>query len=51
MYAVNAVELVHLKMLKWGLPGGPMVRIRLPPQEMWVRSLVGELRSCMPQGN
>ena len=29
-------------------PGGPVVRLTLPTQAVWVRSLVGELRFCMP---
>ena len=32
-----------------GLPWGPSGQESpLPPQEVWVQSLVGELRSCMP---
>ena len=29
-------------------PGGPVVRLCLPMQGLWVRSLVEELRSHMP---
>ena len=29
-------------------PDGPMVDSRFPMQGVWVQSLVGELRSCMP---
>ena len=35
----------------WKFPGGLVVKtLVLPPQGVWVRSLVGELRSHMPHG-
>jgi len=33
-----------------GIPGGPVVRTPLSLPRAWVLSLVGELRSHMPQG-
>ena len=32
------------------LPGGPVVKTPLPLQWAWVPSLIGELRSHVPQG-
>ena len=32
------------------LPGGPVVKTPLPLQRVWVPSLIGELRSHVPQG-
>ena len=34
-----------------GFPGGPVVKIHLVMQEIWVRFLVGELRSHMTWSN
>ena len=31
-------------------PGGPLVKIALPQQGAWVRSLVRKLRPCKPCG-
>ena len=39
-----------LKLIFLEFPGSPVVRTLLPLQGAWVRPLVGELRSCMPQG-
>ena len=41
----------HRKQTYGDFPGGPGVGIHLPMQGTRVRSLVGELRSHMPQGN
>ena len=44
----------HFKPAQWAFPGDPGVqwlRIRLPGQGAWVLSLVGELRSHMPQSS
>ena len=40
-----------LKGIPRDFPGGPVVKTpALPLQGVWVQSLVGELRSCMPRG-
>ena len=39
-----------LSRIAWELPGGPVVRTLHFHQGVWVRSLVGELRSCKPHG-
>ena len=35
---------------KGGFSGGPVVKNPLAVQGMWVQTLVGELRSCIPCG-
>ena len=36
--------------MQWEFPGQTVVDSTLPLEGVWVRSLVKEIRSCMPQG-